>query len=118
VEAFVAAYNEAEPWLDQILSYLEANKQFLESFIQNHLPQLEVIQADATFLIWIDFRKLGIGSNDLFNQLLSQARIKLNPGTQYGIQGDGFMRWNIACPRSLLEEGLSRLAKFVHSLTD
>lgn len=116
VIATQAAYNEGEEWLNQLIEYLHANYLSMQEFCRVHLPEFPVTVLEGTYLVWMDCRKLGMSSDELERRLVSEAGLWLNAGTMYGTEGEGFMRWNIACPRNTLTEGLKRFADFVHSI--
>lgn len=111
IEALIAAYNEGEEWLEQLLEYLEENRDYLISFINKRIPKLKVLKPEATYLIWIDCRSLGINSKELSEKIFEQGKLRINDGQTYGEAGKGFIRINIACPRAVLIEGLERLEK-------
>ncbi|MGV3761517.1 MalY/PatB family protein [Parapedobacter sp.] len=113
IEALIAAYEEGEEWLESLLTYLKGNFTYLTDFCAKHLPQIEVMQLQATYLAWLDCQAIFSSSADFSNKLVQQEKVWLNPGTLYGDAGEGFLRMNIACPRPLLEEALARLAKGV-----
>ena len=110
--ALIAAYNESEDWLDALNEYLWGNYQMLCTFAAEHLPQWKVCRLEGTYLPWIDITATGISSQDYCDDLLSEAKVWVNPGTMYGpLSGEGYIRMNIACPRSRLLEALERIAK-------
>ncbi|MCH5231896.1 MAG: pyridoxal phosphate-dependent aminotransferase [Muribaculaceae bacterium] len=111
VIATIKAYTEGAQWLAQLVDYLAENYEFLVNFFQIHLPDYPVTRLEGTYLVWVDCRKMGISSVELEEKLIRDAGVWLNPGSMYGADGEGFMRINIACPRSRLEEGLRRLLK-------
>lgn len=113
VEATIAAYNEGEEWLVQLLGYLKQNYDFLCSFFRENLPDIPVTVLEGTYLVWTDCRSLGMTSDELQTRLLKEAGLWLNSGTMYGAEGEGFLRWNIACPRAVLEDALERFGSFV-----
>lgn len=115
VIATQAAYNEGGEWLDQLIGYLHANYLTMRDFCRKRLPDFPIAELEGTYLVWMDCRKLGLPSAELERQLVGKARLWLNAGTMYGAEGEGFMRWNIACPRATLIEGLKRFAEFVQS---
>lgn len=117
VIATQAAYNEGEEWLDQLIDYLHANYLYMQDFCREHLPEFPITVLEGTYLVWMDCRKLGMSSEELERRLVSEARLWLNAGTMYGAEGEGFMRWNIACPRNTLTEGLKRFVYFAKSVT-
>lgn len=109
IEALEAAYRYGEEWLDHILVYIEQNLNYLTKYIEENIPRVKVIQPEATYLVWLDLRKLGLNKNDLENIIFNKGKLILNQGYTYGKEGEGFVRINIACPQSILKEGLSRL---------
>ena len=112
--ALVAAYNESEDWIDELCQYLWGNYQALCDFCIEHLPQFKVCPLEGTYLPWVDVSALGIPVEQLCDRLLAEGRVRVNPGTMYGPEsGKGYIRLNIACPRSLLMEGLRRIAKTI-----
>lgn len=115
VIATQAAYNEGEEWLSQLIEYLHANYLYIQDFCRVHLPEFPVTVLEGTYLVWMDCRKLGMSSNELERKLVAEAGLWLNAGTMYGAEGEGFMRWNIACPRHTLAEGLKCFMDFVYS---
>ena len=116
VIATQAAYNEGEEWLEQLLEYLYANYLYMQEFCREHLPEFPLTVLEGTYLVWMDCRVLGISSETLEQRLVDEAGLWLNAGTMYGAEGEGFMRWNIACPHATLTKGLKRFTDFVHSL--
>ena len=115
VIATMAAYNEGEEWLGQLLDYLWQNYLFLIEFCRTHLPDFPVARLEGTYLAWMDCRTLGIGSEELEQLLVGEAKLWLNAGTMYSAEGEGFMRWNLACPRSVLKQALARFKAFVEN---
>lgn len=115
VIATMAAYNEGEEWLGQLLDYLWQNYLFLVEFCRTHLPDFPVARLEGTYLAWMDCRTLGIGSEELEQLLVGEAKLWLNAGTMYGAEGEAFMRWNLACPRSVLKQALARFKAFVEN---
>ena len=96
VIATQAAYNEGEKWLDQLIEYLHANYLYMREFCREHLPEFPVTVLEGTYLVWMDCRKLGLPSEELERQLMEQGDLWLNAGIMYGMEGEGFMRLNIA----------------------
>ena len=113
VIATIAAYNEGGEWLDQLLQYIHANYLFFKAYCEEHLPQLPVAPLQGTYLAWMDCRQLGIPSEELEEELMKKAKLWLNAGSMYGREGEGFMRWNLACPRQFVKEGLERFSSFI-----
>ncbi|MCK8824637.1 MalY/PatB family protein [Fuchsiella alkaliacetigena] len=114
ITALKAAYNHGEQWLEDLLLYLQENLKFLLSYIQKNIPQVEIIEPEGTYLVWLDFRNLGLEDRELDSLLRNEAKLFLNPGHIFGAGGSGFQRLNIACPRSRLKEGLARLAEVIN----
>jgi len=108
--ALEAAYTHGDEWLAQLLTYLEGNFAFLNQFFQENLPQVKVMRPEATYLIWLDFSAFKL-TDEALNQKLIDAGVGLNRGVQFGKQGSGFMRLNMGCPRSVLQEALIRIQK-------
>ena len=113
VEATIAAYNEGEEWLTQLIGYLKGNYEFMKDYCTKHLPDFPTARLEGTYLVWMDCSVLHIPSEELERQLVEQARLWLNAGAMYRSPKEGFMRWNIACPRQRLAEALDRFRSFV-----
>ena len=109
-----AAYREGHEWLDQLLVYLEANRDFLWDFVQNELPGVSMAKPQATYLAWLDCR--GAGVDNPCEYFLKQARVALANGNDFGAGGQGFVRLNFGCPRSILEESLLRMKQALTNL--
>lgn len=112
IEATIAAYDEGEPWLLQLLDYLKSNYDFMCDYCREHLPEFPLTELEGTYLVWMDCHVLGQPSEELEERLVDESRLWLNAGTMYGAAGEGFMRWNIACPRARLAEALKRFTEF------
>ncbi len=103
-----AAYQEGAEWLDQALAYLEGNRNWLEGFVNRELPGARMIRPEGTYLAWIDCRQMGIGSQPA-EFFLQKARVAVTEGSAFGPGGEGFIRLNFGCPRSMLMEALERM---------
>ena len=114
--ATIAAYESGGPWLDALLKYLTENLDYLEGFVKEHLPEVRVFRPEGTYLVWMDFRSLGLDQEALEALIEKDAGVALNQGYIFGSSGSGFQRLNVACPRQLLEEGLNRIARAVANL--
>ena len=88
----------------------------MRSFCEEHLPDFPITKLEGTYLVWMDCRKFGLSSAELEKRLIEVAGLWLNAGTMYGQDGEGFMRWNIACPRARMIEGLKRFEKFAKNI--
>jgi cystathionine beta-lyase len=108
--AAVAAYRDGQEWLDQLLVYLEANRDFLYDYVKRELPSIRMAKPEGTYLAWLDCRAAGI-DGDPFEFFLRQAKVALNEGKTFGRGGEGFVRLNFGCPRSMLVEALERMKR-------
>lgn len=111
IVAFEAAYRNGAPWLDDLLDYIEASYQFVRVFLQQHLPLIKLTAAEGTYLLWLDCRAMGLNDEQLEQFFVREAGVGLSPGIIFGEQGSGFMRMNIAAPRSVIAESLEKIAK-------
>ncbi|MEM7028667.1 MAG: MalY/PatB family protein [Chloroflexota bacterium] len=109
-----AAYRYGEAWLEAVIAYIEANYHFMKDYLAKHIPQLKVIQPEGTYLVWVDCRALEMTSEDRKVMMMEQAKVYLDEGELFGVEGEGFERFNIACPRSMLKEVLDRIRDTVN----
>ena len=107
--AIQAAYDEGEPWLDELKEYLYGNYQLLMNYFERELPQFPVSKLEGTYLVWVDVSALKMPSMEIEKSLIEEEKVWINGGTMYG--RDGFVRINLACPRARLEDGLKRIVK-------
>jgi cystathionine beta-lyase len=107
--AMEVAYKNCAEWLDKLMAYLEGNRDFTERFVREHLPEAKMDHPEGTYIFWIDFRGYGFNSETLQDFLVNEAKVALNKGTDFGIEGDGFARINIGTTRALLKEALERI---------
>ena len=114
VIALQAAYNDSEAWLDNLNVYLYDNYLALRQFFRERLPHLPVTTLEGTYLVWVDIRPTGLTSDEVTRRLLTEGHVYVSSGTLY--HGEGFIRLNIACPRSQLMEGLRRMAQVLSPL--
>jgi len=115
ITALEAAYRHGWDWLNQLMDYLQGNVEFLISSLA-HVPQIRAIQPEGTYLVWLDFRRLGMEPKELQKFLVHKAGVGLNPGFQFGPGGEGFARLNIGCSRSILEDGFERIRVAIDGL--
>ena len=115
--ATIAAFKHGEEWRKQMLQYIEGNIMFVEKFLGEHLAQIKPLRPQASFLVWLDCRALGLDHDALNDLFVNGARLALNDGEMFGKGGQGFMRMNVASPRSVLAEALERLAAAVEERT-
>ncbi|MDE5660797.1 MAG: PatB family C-S lyase [Muribaculaceae bacterium] len=110
--ATMAAYtDEGNEWRKRMLSYIEDNVRFVEEFCRDNLPGIRPVRPDASFLIWLDCRALGLNQAELVDLFINKAGLALNDGSIFGKQGEGHMRFNIGFPRAMLLEALTRLSQ-------
>jgi len=114
--ALEAAFMDGDEWLAQLRDYLQKNLEFMTAYIENNIPDIQVIQPGGTYLIWLDCRKLGMNSEEQAEFFNKKAKVGLAHGMAFGSGGDGFERINIACPRSVLQEALQRMENAVNEL--
>ena len=108
--ALMAAYNESEDWIDELNAYLWGNYSALCDYAAKHIPQWKIMPLEGTYLPWVDITATGMSSKQYADHLLREYNVWVNPGTMYGPQsGEGYIRLNIACPRSVLMEALERI---------
>ncbi|MHC1681462.1 MAG: MalY/PatB family protein [Clostridiaceae bacterium] len=111
MEATVTAFTKGEEWLNELRSYIEENKKVVEKFIESQIPELYLLPANATYLLWVDCNKITQDATCLCQFLRSEVGLYVSSGESFGETGRGFIRINIACPRERLEDGLTRLKK-------
>lgn len=104
-----AAYNNGEPWLDQMLAYVQSNIDFVIDYCARNIPGLKVVRPQASFLLWLDFRAMHLCQKEIMDLLLDKAHLALNDGSTFGTQGAGFARLNAGTPRCVLAQALESL---------
>ncbi len=109
VNTAIAAYTEGAPWLDALREYVDGNKRLVSEFLQKNLPEIKAVPSEATYLMWLDCGSLSGSSEEISRFLREKTGLYLSEGGQYGRGGEKFLRMNVACPRSLVEDGLNRL---------
>ena len=108
------AYSNGTEWLDQALAYIQGNIDFTDTYLRTHIPGIRVIRPQASYLVFLDCRELGLSQEKLVDLFVNGAHLALNNGTTFGKEGEGFMRLNVACPRSVLEKALSQLQQAIN----
>ncbi|GLC28863.1 MalY/PatB family protein [Clostridium omnivorum] len=116
IEATEAAYKYGEPWLDELLIYLQNNLNYLLEYMNEKMPRLRVVVPQGTYLVWVDFSDYGLNSTELHERLLEKGKVWFNEGYIFGDAGKNFERINIACPREVLIEGLHRIEKALEGI--
>ena len=110
------AFNEGEEWLEQLLAYLSDNFDFVVNYCREHIPQIKTYAPDATYLMWLDCRELGLDNEALRRFMIEKAKLGPHEGYTFGRSLSGYMRLNAACPRSVLEQAMKQLEAAVKSL--
>ena len=114
--AALAAYRDSQSWLDQVLAYLAANRDFLLQFVRTNLPTISMNSPEATFLAWLDCRQTGITGSSPSRFFQDKSRVAFNDGAAFGRGGEGFVRVNFGCPRATLADALERVRQALGSL--
>ena len=107
--AVKAAYRHGGAWLAQVMDYIRENYLYLRDYLADHLPEAVVIEPEGTYLVWVDFRPLGVEKGFCRERLIDEGQVYLDDGGIFGPEGERFARFNIACPRAVLEEALARV---------
>jgi cystathionine beta-lyase len=111
IAAFEAAYRGGEEWFDELLIYLEDTRDFVRTFLNQHLPKIKLIEPEGTYLLWLDCREMKLSDSQLKRFFVEEAGVGLSPGILFGEQGSGFMRINIGAPRSVIAQALEQIAR-------
>ena len=109
--ATIAAYSQGEEWRRQMLRYVEENIRFVEDFFHAQMPQIKPLRPQASFLVWLDCRALGLNHDQLIELFVNKARLALNDGAMFGPGGEGFMRMNVGTPRAVLQQAMQQLSE-------
>lgn len=111
IAAFTAAYSESESWLEDLLVYLQANRDYFQEHMAKELPRIKLSPIEGTFLAWLDMRDYGISESEIMRRLKEECGLALNAGSSFGSEGEGFVRLNFGCPRATLTEAIARLKR-------
>lgn len=111
--ATMAAYKNGEEWRKQMLRYVEENILFVEDYLAKNIPGIKLLRPQASFLVWLDCRRLGLEHDALIDLFVNKARLALNDGAMFGQEGSGFMRLNVGCPRTVLGQALKQLKEAI-----
>jgi cystathionine beta-lyase len=109
--ALVAAYRDGQPWLEQLLRYLEANRDWLVEYVRDRLPGVAMAPPEATYLAWLDCAAARLPGDDPYTFFLERAKVALGDGATFGRGGAGFVRLNFGCPRSILIDAVERMRR-------
>jgi cysteine-S-conjugate beta-lyase len=107
----IAAYSQCGPWLDAVITYVDANHRFVADYFEHNFCGVRKVPAEATYLAWLDFRQTGLGQDEIMDRLVTVGGVGLYSGTDFGEEGKGFFRMNLACPKTILHKGLQRISK-------
>ncbi|MBQ1884335.1 MAG: aminotransferase, partial [Bacteroidales bacterium] len=107
--ATIAAYKFGNEWFNGVFNYIKSNVEFIKNYVETNLPHVRMINHEATYLVWLDFRGLGLTSAQLEDAIIYKSKLWLDSGKIFGSSGEGFQRINAACPRKTLEEAMERL---------
>jgi hypothetical protein len=108
-----AAYESGKEWLDEVRAYIRDNLIFFRDYLKENIGELSLIEPEGTYLVWVDFRKLGLSEKQREDLIVNKAKLWIDSGAMFGVDGEGFERFNIACPRSYLKKALDSLKKAV-----
>jgi len=111
-----SAYTHGEGWLEQALKYIQSNIDYAINFIETKIPEIKADRPQGTYLLWLNFKGLNKTADEIKDALIEKGKILLNDGREFGQEGDGFFRLNVACPKSVLKEGLSRIEAAIKKL--
>ncbi|MFD1413462.1 MalY/PatB family protein [Oceanobacillus jeddahense] len=115
VTAMEAAYRHGEPWLEELLEVIQSHTAYIKERFADEAPELKVTKSEGTYLVWVDCSELNMDKKELNRFMIDTGRVGLNAGQDYGVEGDPFMRINVACPRATIEEGVNRIIYAVES---
>lgn len=114
--AFEAAYREGDEWLDALMVYLESTRDFAVNFIRENIPKIKIEPPEATYLLWLDCRALNLNDTELKDFFIHECKVGMNPGSVFGVGGNGFMRMNIGTRRGSIKEALERIRDKLNGL--
>lgn len=109
-----AAYSKGEEWYRSMIEYVRGNIEFVKEYIAENMPDVSMIDIEGTYLVWLDFRKTGLSTEELDRRIIHNAKLWLDSGKIFGKCGEGFQRINVACPRSILKEALDRIRNAIN----
>lgn len=113
VIATIEAYTKGAEWMDQLVEYIHGNYEYMKEYCARHFPTFPIARLEGTYLVWMDCSSLGLSSELLEQQIEDEVKLRLNAGSMYGQEGEGYLRWNLACPRAVLADGLDRFLRYL-----
>jgi cystathionine beta-lyase len=111
-----SVYKKGKEWMEELLSYLESNMDYVIKFLNENIPQISTEKLEGTYLMWLNCKELNLTDEELDDLFVNKAGIALDSGHWFGKEGSGYMRLNIACPRKILENGMNKLKEAVENL--
>lgn len=114
-DAVQAAYNEGEQWLDELIVYVKANLDYAVEYLAEHAPIIKPLESQGTYLLWLDCRAISEDPAVLKELMYKKAKVAFNEGSTYGVEGSGWLRVNLACPRSILEQALKQFVDAINN---
>ena len=116
-EVTQVVYEKGAQYVDELVAYIKSNIDFANDYIQKHIPKIKPLPMEATYLMWLDCKALNLTKDELDDLFINKARIALDSGHWFGDTGQGFMRFNLACPRSVIEDGLNNLRMAIDAVS-
>ena len=113
--ALVTAYTKCDDYVTALCDYVSANMDYMVQFLKERLPELKMTKPEATYMVWVDFRGTGMSTEEIEKFILEKAHIATDMGSWFRDGGEGYLRFNLACPRSILEKALAQLEKALHA---
>jgi len=110
ITAGESSYNYCETWADEMVAYIEKNAEFVCEYMKEKLPRVKTYKPEATYLMWLDFRKYKLTQTELMKKFINEAKVVLNSGTEFGDEGYGFVRLNIGCPKSMIKTCIDKIS--------
>lgn len=107
--ANMAAYKEGAEWVDELRLYLDENVKYIKDFVKENMPKAKFIDCQGTYLVWVDFSDYGLSTDELDNIIIEKAGVLLDSGKIFGNEGEGFQRFNVACPKSYVEKAMQSI---------
>jgi cystathionine beta-lyase len=115
-EASVAAYSEGQEWLDELMDYINGNVEYVQNYLRELIPEITPVQPEATYMIWLDCRQLGMTGKELQDFFVNRAKVGMNEGSTFGPGGEGFMRMNLATTRETVKRAMEQIENAISSI--
>jgi cystathionine beta-lyase len=111
--ASMAAYSEGHDYVDELMKYIDGNVRYVQKYCNDHIPEIVPVQPEATYMIWLDCRRLGMNGKELQNFFVQKAGVGFNEGSQFGPGGEGFMRMNLGAPIAIVKKAMEQIESAV-----